>query len=147
MILYHRTWSKAADTILDDGFEDGEEGFVWLNNECSFGHEVKVGEGGDVILRIEVPDEIVAAFPAEDRIGGWKAHKIPAEHLNMCHPPEVATALYADMKRPELVKASETRKSQEDAGVQSPKGLQTSTSSSTPSSFLIIESRIANLVS
>ncbi len=36
MILYHRTWSKWAAKILDEGFQDGDAGFVWLNDTKSF---------------------------------------------------------------------------------------------------------------
>ncbi len=126
MVLYHRTWSKWAAKILDEGFQDGVGGFVWLNDTQSFDLEIKMGDGGDVILVLEVPDDVVAAFPFENRLGGWKAYKIAAEQLKMCKKPEVAETLYQGMKRPELLKVAEERKAQEAAGQILPKGLQTS---------------------
>jgi hypothetical protein len=60
------------------------------------------------------------------RVGGWKAHKIPAEHLNKCNSPRVVETLYAGMTRLELVKAAEQRKADENAGTEVLHGLQTS---------------------
>ena len=59
MLLYHRTTKHAAESILRDGFQDGEGTYmttewrrgVWLSDRPL---DINEGARGDVLLRVEL---------------------------------------------------------------------------------------------
>jgi hypothetical protein len=90
MILYHRTNRKAAESILCDGFMDGEGTYltdrvwrgVWLSDRPLDENE---GACGDVLLRIHVSvpaREIGNKYEWVEEGKGYREFLIPAEVLN-----------------------------------------------------------------
>ena len=98
MRLYHRTWAVNATNIIEGGFKDGAQGFVWLSSVPLESVDISRGNSGDICLGVFVPDDVIAAFPMVQR-DGYIAYKIPAETLNMCNSPWVEATNYSGMTR------------------------------------------------
>jgi len=82
MRLFHRTWAVYASEILEVGFVDGADGFVWMSDVPLDSEQIKGGNSGDVSLVVLLPEGVVNAFPILPR-NGYRAFQIPAQQLNM----------------------------------------------------------------
>lgn len=114
MRLFHRTWAIHASEILEIGFLDGAEGFVWMSDVPLDSEYIKGGNSGDVSLVVLIPDDVANAFPNLPR-NGYHAFKIPAEHLNMGKVGLNMTD-YAGMSRNQLVERIKEREVLEQEG-------------------------------
>ncbi|MBR0914888.1 hypothetical protein [Bradyrhizobium japonicum] len=87
MILYHRTSAAIAERILCDGFRDGvgtymtsdEHSGVWLSNVPL---DVNEGAPGDTLLRLELPEQIIASYEWIEKGKPYREWLIPAQLIN-----------------------------------------------------------------
>jgi hypothetical protein len=114
MRLFHRTWAVYASDILEAGFVDGAEGFVWMSGVPLDSEHIKGGQSGDVSIVVTLPDEVFQAFPPVAR-NGYREFKIPAEHLNMGKVRLNATD-YAGMSRNQIMERIKQREALEEEG-------------------------------
>jgi hypothetical protein len=101
--LFHRTWAVFAREILLGGFDDGHQGFVWVADSPVAPDKMKSGQGGggDVVLQIELPREVVESYPFDKR-QEYKAYHIPAEQMNLGNI-SLAFTEYSGLSRRQLV--------------------------------------------
>jgi hypothetical protein len=85
MLLYHQTTAANAAQILRDGFRDGEGYYhtdrlwrgVWLSNMPLEG-----GAEGDILLKVELPEQIIADYEWITEGQPYREWLIPAELVN-----------------------------------------------------------------
>jgi hypothetical protein len=87
MILYHRTTAANAEQILRDGFRDGvgtymltrEHSGVWLSDVPL---DIDEGAEGDTLLRVELPEQVIADFEWIEEGKPYREWLIPAQRIN-----------------------------------------------------------------
>jgi hypothetical protein len=124
LLLYHRTWAVSAGHILRGGFVNGIGGFVWVADSPVEPEMMKGGQGGggDVVLQIEMPRNVVESHPFDER-KKYKAYRIPAEQLNL-GKVSLAFTDYQGLSRRHLVTFFEEATAAEAVG--HPRGLKDS---------------------
>ena len=104
---YHRTSDRAADAILQHGFDDryarGSTGGIWVADYLPDLQDVnlKDGLGAQVVLEIEIPDDVIERsnlHPESDR-GVF----LPADVVNQ-FPVRVFEHDFEEADEPELLK-------------------------------------------
>jgi hypothetical protein len=105
MLCYHNTYK--APEILEQGFRDATGYYltkdlhtgVWLSDVPLDANE---GAGGDILLAIEIPEEVLTPF---EWVGGmgYREFLIPAEVVNRYGPPRVHGGDYAGCKKEALL--------------------------------------------
>jgi hypothetical protein len=87
MILYHRTTAANAEQILRDGFRDNvgtylttrEHSGVWLSDVPL---DINEGAKGDTLLKVELPEQVIADFEWIEEGKPYREWLIPAQRIN-----------------------------------------------------------------
>ncbi len=87
MILYHVTTAVIAEQILQHGFRDGigryltdqEWSGVWVSNAPL---DINEGAEGDTVLRIELPEKVIADYEWVEEGKPYREWLIPARLIN-----------------------------------------------------------------